>query len=152
MNSVFYSLVGKFNFKLVLVLLFLLISPIKPLILLVGFAIGLDFIFGVCRSIKNKVKITSNVMSRTVIKMAVYQMVLISFYFIDKHLVGEIVQLLIDIPFILTKGICIGLIYIEILSINENIYEATGINLAKSAVTTLTGVLKFKKTIKELGE
>lgn len=151
-TQVFINLFNKFKIKYLIVALLTILSPIKPLMLLVGMVIFADFVSGICKSFKLNIKITSNVMSRTVIKMFVYQAVIIGVFFIDGWLVGELVSLIINIPYLITKGVCIGLIYLECLSINENIEQATKINIFKAISNAIKSGLNFRKTLKEFTE
>jgi hypothetical protein len=120
--------------------------------ILVGLAILTDFIFGIWKAIKLKRKITSNALSRTIVKMFIYQLVLIGTFLIDANIINELVKMFIDINLLITKLISLSLLYIEATSINENIEESTGINIYQSIGKTIKESFKFKKTLKEFND
>lgn len=104
-------------------------APIGPLLILVGFAIFGDTIFGLIKAYKKKQKITSRKLSSLISKMLLYQFVAIGIYVIDHVLLQEFIKLFIEVDLVLTKLVVATLISIEIKSINENIEEGYGVNL-----------------------
>lgn len=113
----------------VVIILLAFLTPIAPLLILVGFAIGADTIFGIVRSVKKKRAITSRRLSALVSKMFLYQFATIGMYITDKYLVGELIMVFTDIPLVLTKLVVATLLSIELKSINENIESGFGLNI-----------------------
>ncbi len=113
----------------VLIILLAFLTPIAPLLILVGLAIGADTIFGIVRSVKKKRAITSRRLSALVSKMFLYQFATIGMYIVDKYLVGELIMVFTDIPLVLTKLVVATLLSIELKSINENIESGFGLNI-----------------------
>lgn len=105
------------------------LTPIRPLLFIVGFMIFIDTLTGVIRSKKLNQPITSRKLSQIITKMLLYQGAIISLYFIDKLLLGEFISLFTSITLFLTKVGAITLVFIETKSINENITQATGVNV-----------------------
>ena len=64
-----------------------ILSPIKALLLTVGFLIVADFIFGICRAYIKKETINSRKMSNTIGKIILYNIAIISVYFLDRYLI-----------------------------------------------------------------
>ena len=88
------------------------ISPVKELLLTVGFLIAMDFIFGVYRAYKKKEVINSRKMGNTISKMLLYNIMVLSVYFLDHYILKTGLNL---------EKIAAGLIgVIEIKSLDEN--------------------------------
>lgn len=105
------------------------LTPIVPLILMVGLAIFLDTIFGIWRSYRLGVLITSKKMSQLVGKMVLYQSAVILFFCVDKYILYDVTSIFTNIELFLTKLVSLTLITIEFQSINENYKQISGINL-----------------------
>ena len=104
------------------------------------FLITVDFITGVYAAYKNKLTITSAKIEHTVSKFFIYNLVIISAYFLEKHIVNEVPFLKIIAGFIAVT---------EIKSILENFNKIYGVNPFKA----LHNFLKqsgFSNTLKQL--
>ena len=99
----------------------ILLSPIKYIMMLVGFFIVLDTIFGVYVANKINVKITSRKLSRFIGKMLIYQLVIITAYALGGLLLGEFLENIFGIKLMLTKIAALMLIVNELFSIDEKI-------------------------------
>lgn len=77
------------HFNLLCVSVITILTPICPLMLTVGSLIIIDFIFGISRSIKlyGLESITSRKMSNTISKMLLYNLVVITVYLLEIHLI-----------------------------------------------------------------
>ena len=147
MLETFYHLLYKikqYNIDL-LALMFGFLTPIYILLFICGFVILVDLFLGVKKSLKQNKKITSKGLYSTVQKMFVYQGVIIGTYFLDSKLLGEFVALVTDIPFVLTKVLTIGLVYVELRSINENMEILWNINVFERVVIVVKRAFTFKK-------
>jgi len=118
------------------------LTPIKPLILIVGVAIALDTFYGVRRAKKTGEKVTSRKLSKIISKMVLYQSAVILFFCVEKFILGDIIGLFTNIPLILTKIVTTVLLYIEATSISESYEIMYGVSLWK----------KFKELIKRTGD
>jgi phage-related holin len=108
-------------------------APIKASMIAVGVIITLDFIFGIMAAKKRKEKIESKKMSRTLVKMLVYQMLIISAHLCEHYLVDFI-------PF---TQITLGFIaIIEFYSIGEAFTTITGQNFISYAKNIIMAKLK----------
>ena len=125
------------------------LTPIIPLLILVGIAIAADTIFGIIRAKKLKQKITSRKMSQIVSKMVLYQGAVILFYSIEHFILGDIIGLFTSIPLILTKLVTATLLFIELTSVSENIESAYGINLWKKFKQMLTRAKQVKEELED---
>ena len=111
--------------------LLLLFVPIQGLLIAVGAAIVLDTFTGVFKSVKLKgwCSIRSRVLSNIISKMALYEICIMVLYVIDKYLLNEFIQAAFGFIYMFTKICAIMLIFIELVSIKENIEEAYKIKI-----------------------
>lgn len=127
--------------------LVLFFAPIQGLLVAVAFSIMLDTFTGIFKSIKlNGLKsIRSRKLSNVISKMLLYQVCLISLYVIDNFLLNELVNLHFSTKFLFTKLVAIVLVFVELVSIKENIEEALKIDIWK----LLKALLNRAKEVKE---
>jgi len=126
------------------------LMPIKPLILLVGVCISLDTFFGIYRAVKQRQKITSRALSAVISKMALYELVLILFYFIDSIILNDIAKSFTPVDLFVTKMVAAVLVSVEVLSILENIKLATGYDFIDMAKKTLRRSKSFKNEVEDI--
>jgi hypothetical protein len=126
--------------------LVLFFAPINGLLIAVAFGIMLDTFTGIFKSIKlNGLKsIRSRKLSNVISKMLLYQVSIISLYCIDKFLLNELVNLHFSTQFLFTKLVAIILVFIELVSIKENIEEALNVDIWKM----LKNLMKRAKEVK----
>lgn len=119
-----------------------LLSPLNGVLTTIMFLIVVDFITGAYAALKIGMSIKSEKIGNTISKFFIYNLVIISAYFLEKHIVNEV-------PFL---KIIAGFIAItEIKSILENYNKIYGVNPFKA----LKGVLNhygFKNTLKQIPE
>lgn len=118
--------------------LILLFVPIHGILIAVGTAIVLDTFTGIFKSIKLKgwCSVRSRKLSHIVSKMLLYEICIILLFVIDKFILNEFIFKWLSIDFMFTKICAILLIFIELVSIKENIEDAYNIkiwNLLKKA-------------------
>ena len=106
-----------------------LVTPIKPLILVVGLFIAADTVIGIWRSIKTKQTITSRRLSNIISKMVLYQAAVILFFLMEKYMLTDIVGYFVKIPWFITKLIACTLCSIEIKSIDESFKDVLGVSI-----------------------
>lgn len=94
--------------------------PIRGLIFVVGFCIVADTIFGIYKAKRIHDKITSRKLSKIISKMLLYEFCLILFFVIDLFVLGDFVEMFVEIKFFLTKVVAVLLCFIEIKSIDES--------------------------------
>ena len=126
------------------------IMPIKPLILLVGVCISLDTFFGIYRAVKQRKKITSRALSAVISKMALYELALILFYFIDSIILNDITKSFTPVDLFITKMVAAVLVSVEVLSILENIKLATGHDFIGMAKKTLRRSKSIKNEVEDI--
>ena len=130
----------------------LLFVPIQGLLIAVGSAIILDTFTGIFKSIKLNgwSSVRSRKLSNIVSKMALYEVCILFLFLIDKFLLNEFIIRSFGITFMFTKICAILLIFVELVSIKENIEETFGINLWKMLRKAFLRAKEVKKDIDEL--
>ena len=122
--------------------LFTLLAPLTGVIITVILLIVVDFITGSYASYVKKTPIKGKRIRNTISKFFIYNLVIISAYFLEKEIVSEI-------PFL---KIIAGFIAIaEIKSILENYNKIYGINPFK-ALINFFAVSGLKETIRQISE
>ena len=101
----------KYSAELMIAIMAVL-SPITPILITVGILVGVDFIFAIYVAYKNKVKITSNKMSKTISKLLLYTMTIICIFLLEKFIMGDV------LPLSRVAATLIGIV--ELKSILEN--------------------------------
>lgn len=130
----------------------LLFVPIQGLLIAVGSAIILDTFTGIFKSVKLNgwSSVRSRKLSNIVSKMALYEVCILFLFLIDKFLLNEFIIRSFGITFMFTKICAILLIFVELVSIKENIEETFGINLWKMLRKAFLRAKEVKKDIDEL--
>lgn len=124
--------------------IWVIISPIMPLIYITLLSIGIDTGFGVWRSVKKGgwKAFKSRRLTHTVSKSLLYGFAIMFIYLIEKYIAGDIIAHFISVELIMTKIFAFFCVMIEIKSINESYEEVTGKNV-------LAALRKFVTRTKE---
>lgn len=103
--------------------LILLFVPIYGLLIAVGSAIVLDTFTGIFKSVKlaGWKSIRSRKLSNIISKMALYEICIVFLYLIDNFVLNEFIKSAFGFDFMFTKICAILLIFVELVSIKENI-------------------------------
>ena len=109
----------------------LLFLPIQGLLIAVGAAIILDTFTGIFKSIKlgGTKAIRSRILSNIISKMALYEVCILFLFLIDRYVLNEFIIRSFGITYMFTKICAIMLIFVELVSIKENIEETFKIEL-----------------------
>jgi hypothetical protein len=109
----------------------LLFVPIYGLLVAVGTAIILDTFTGVFKSIKihGWKSVRSRKLSNIVSKMMLYEICILLLFVMDKFVLNEFVKHAFGFEFMFTKICAILLMFIELVSVKENIEEAFKIDI-----------------------
>lgn len=138
------------SFVMVIIAFF---SPIKALLLLVGLFIAGDSVFGMIRAKKVGEPLTSRRFSKVVSKMVLYQIAILSFFALDKLILGDLISIFFTIPFqfLVTKVVALMLVTIELQSIRENIKVAYGVDIWEKAKGFIQRGQELKKGLEDAG-
>lgn len=105
-----------------------LMAPIHPLLIASGVLILLDLVTGTIRAYKHKEKIKSSALRRTVTKMLVYNVAIITGFILETYLLPEVPA---------TKLISSVIGLVEAKSILENLNEIYGDDIFKALLKKL---------------
>jgi hypothetical protein len=138
--------------KYILSSLVLLFIPIQGLLISVGAAIILDTITGVFKSVKLKgwCSIRSRPLSNIISKMALYEICIMFLFMMDKFLLNEFIIRAFNITYMFTKICAILLIFIELVSIKENIEETFKVDIWKLLKKVFLRAKEIKTDIDDL--
>lgn len=130
----------------------LLFVPIYGLLVAVGTAIILDTFTGVFKSIKlNGLKsIRSRTLSNIISKMMLYEICILLLFIMDKFVLNEFVKHAFGFEFMFTKICAILLMFIELVSVKENIEEAFKIDIWKMLKKVLSRAKEINQDIQEI--
>jgi hypothetical protein len=111
--------------------LVLLFVPIYGLLIAVGAAIVLDTFTGIFKSVKLRgwCSIRSRILSNIISKMALYEICILFLFLIDKFVLNEFIVKWFGFDFMFTKICAILLIFVELVSIKENIEETFKVDI-----------------------
>lgn len=143
---------AKTHIHSVLVILMSFVAPIKPLILAVGMAIIADTVTGLIKANKLKQKVTSHRLSAIISKMLLYQGALITIFVLETFVLGEFVQMLSSIQYLLSKIVACILILVEARSVDENFQIITGFSIFDKGKELLARYKKIKKELDDENE
>lgn len=119
----------KMNAKNLMLAVIAALAPIKPIIITVGVLIIVDLITGVWAAYKQGKPISSAALRRTVSKLAVYQMAIISGFLLQHYLIADL------IPVVNIVAGVIGLV--EFKSMLENSSKILGADVFKLILAKL---------------
>lgn len=106
------------------------IAPIYPLMATVCTFIVADALLEIINSFKNH-QFCPTFIKRLILKFLSYNICLVIIYVLEVNLLGEFVKIIIGIPLLITKLLSVGLIWLELNSIDENFYKITGKRFVK---------------------
>lgn len=132
--------------------LILLFVPIYGLLIAVGSAIVLDTFTGIFKSIKlNGWKsIRSRKLSNVISKMALYEICIIFLYLIDNFVLNEFIKSAFGFDFMFTKICSILLIFVELVSIKENIEETFKVDIWQLLKKSFNRAKEIKSDINDI--
>lgn len=130
----------------------LLFAPIYGLLIAVGAAIILDTFTGIFKSIKLNGwrSVRSRKLSNIVSKMLLYEVCVLFLFLMDKFLLNEFIKHAFGFDFMFTKICAILLMFIELVSIKENIEEAFKIDIWKMLKNLLSRAKEIKADINDI--
>lgn len=130
----------------------LLFTPIHGLLIAVASAIILDTITGIFKSIKlNGFKsVRSRKLSNIVSKMLLYELCVLFLFLMDKFLLNEFIKHAFGFDFMFTKICAILLMFIELVSIKENIEEAFKVDIWLMLKKVLNRAKEIKTDINDI--
>jgi hypothetical protein len=134
--------------------LILLFVPIYGLLIAVAAAIALDTFTGIFKSVKLRgwSSIRSRILSNIISKMALYEICILFLFVIDKFVLNEFIRQWFGFTFMFTKLCAILLIFVELVSIKENIEETFKIDIWKLLKKAFLRAKEIKSNINQIEE
>ena len=132
--------------------LILLFVPIYGILIAVATAIILDTFTGIFKSVKLNgwSSFRSRRLSHIISKMLLYEICILLLFVIDKFILNEFIFKWLSIDFMFTKICAILLIFIELVSIKENIEAAFKIDIWKILKKVFLRAREVKSNINEI--
>jgi hypothetical protein len=132
--------------------LLLLFVPIHGILIAVGAAIILDTFTGIFKSVRlgGWKSIRSKKLSHIVSKMVLYEICVLFLFVIDKFILNEFIVKWFGVEYMFTKICAILLIFIELVSIKENIEESFKIDVWKMLKTALLRAKELKSDVDDI--
>ena len=125
-------------------------APIAPLIFLVALSTIFDTGFGMWRSSKLGIKISSKTFRHGLVpKLLSYVGAVIVVYLSDFFLLNDLVHLVVDIDYLSTKMIALVLLSIKVKSIDESFEAVKGYSFLKKATNIILRAKNIKKGLNE---
>lgn len=130
----------------------LLFMPIYGLLVAVGASIILDTFTGIFKSVKlhGWSSIRSRKLSNVISKMALYEICIMFLFLMDKYVLNEFVKHAFGFDFMFTKVCAIVLIFVELVSVKENIEETFSIDIWALLKKALNRAKETKDDINQL--
>lgn len=130
----------KTNISFILLSFLSILAPVVPMILIAITFIWLDMVFGLWRSIKlgGWKAIRSRRLSNTISKSLLYSGAIVAVFFLEKHVLSDILGMFVSVDLILTKAFTFFCTFVEIKSINESYEDITGKNVLNAFKEFLT--------------
>jgi hypothetical protein len=123
-------------------------SPALPLFFAVGAVIFADTVTGVWKVRKTDIKFSSTELRKGFVsKMVFYQGAVLTMYLLDIWVIGEFMAIFNSINLVATKLVCVGLVSVELISINENFEAVTGKSILHGVKSFLNGYNNIKKDL-----
>ena len=132
--------------------LVVLFIPIQGILISVGMAIILDTFTGVFKAVKlNGWKsIKSRTLSQIVSKLLLYEVCILLLFVIDKFILNEFIIKWLGINYMFTKICAILLIFVELVSIKENIEASYNISIWKLLKNLFLRAKEIKQDIDQI--
>lgn len=117
--------------SLLILSMFSVLAPVKPMVLMAIFSIILDMGFGIWRSVKKTgwKSIRSRRLSNTISKSLLYSGAIVFIFLLEKFVLADLLGYFISVDLLLTKAFTAFCVFTEVKSINENYYAVTNINV-----------------------
>jgi len=126
--------------------------PIYGLLVAVGASIVLDTFTGIFKSVRLNgwASIRSRKLSNVISKMALYEICILFLFVMDKYVLNEFVKHAFGFDFMFTKVCAIVLIFVELVSVKENIEETFKIDIWALLKKALNRAKEAKEDITEI--
>jgi hypothetical protein len=120
-------------------------APIYFMVFLVGLSTIVDTAFGIWKSKSLGEEVSSKICRKGLIpKLRSYASIVLLLFVVDYYIVNEFTQLFISIQFVSTKLVSLGLIVIEVKSMDESFEKVKGYSFIGKLYDNLRNIKKVK--------
>ena len=126
--------------------------PISGILILIGVSVILDTLTGVWKSRKLGTPITSRKLSSVISKILLYEVTVMLFYLIDYYILNDIVLTFFSVELMTTKILALVLVSIEVISMNENVKSAKGVDIWESLKNLFARAKEVAHDFKNINE
>ena len=126
--------------------------PISGILILIGVSVILDTLTGVWKSRKLGTPITSRKLSSVISKILLYEVTVMLFYLIDYYILNDIVLTFFSVELMTTKILALVLVSIEVISMNENVKSAKGVDIWESLKNLFARAKEVAQDFKNINE
>lgn len=144
MKTVLLKIYGSLLLPLVL-----FFAPIYVMVFLVGLSTIVDTGFGIWKAKKLGEEVTSKACRNGLVpKIRSYVLIVLILFTADHYIVNELTKLFIDVEFVSTKLISLGLIVIEVKSMDESFTKVKGYSFIGKLFSNLRNIKNVKDEFK----
>jgi len=126
--------------------------PISGILILIGVSVILDTLTGVWKSRKLGTPITSRKLSSVISKILLYEVTVMLFYLIDYYILNDIVLTFFSVELMTTKILALVLVSIEVISMNENVKSAKGVDIWEALKNLFARAKEVTQDFKNINE
>jgi hypothetical protein len=127
----------------------LFFAPIYVMVFLVGLSTIVDTGFGIWKAKQLGEEVSSKACRNGLVpKIKSYVLIVLALFIADQYIVNEFTKLFIDVEFVSTKLISLGLIVIEVKSMDESFKKVKGYSFIGKLFSNLRNIKKVKDEFK----
>jgi fumarate reductase subunit D len=127
----------------------LFFAPIYVMVFLVGLSTIVDTCFGIWKAKQLGEEVTSKACRHGLVpKIRSYVLIVLILFTADHYIVNELTKLFIDVEFVSTKLVSLGLIVIEVKSMDESFEKVKGYSFIGKLFSNLRNIKKVKDEFK----
>lgn len=120
-------------------------APIYVMVFLVGLATIVDTVFGIWKAKSLGEEVSSKICRKGLVpKIKSYVTIVLLLFVADYYIVNELTKLFIDVDFISTKLVSLGLIVIEVKSMDESFEKVKNYSFIGKLYDNLRNIKKVK--------
>jgi hypothetical protein len=135
-------------YQTLLLPIIIFVTPIMPMIILVGLSTIIDTGFGIWKAKKLGKRFSSKLCRKGLVpKVTSYTVMIFTLFCVDIYIVNEFTKLFINIDFVSTKIMAFSLIFIEVKSMDESFEEVKGYSFINKILANIRNVKKIKRDL-----
>lgn len=125
-------------------------TPIAGILLTVMAFIFLDTLTGIWKAFKTKVGFSSRGLGAIGTKLLIYESVVLCSYLVDSFILGDLLNSLFGVEFMVTKIAALIFLSVEVISIDENFKDIFGIGMWGALKKLLNKAKEVRQDVKDI--